>query len=128
MQIGKHDLREIIHNLNEINAFFQDLNETKHSDILHSYPWSSDYHKTLEHASSILNNYDRFLSLNKSFLDDLLNWEPEDEEIDWYEKVNMIKIDAVEVRVDKDNNLYYDICPECNKKLGEADAYGHDCE
>ena len=40
------------------------------------------------------------------------------------------KLDAVQVMQDPETGeLFYDICFECDKMLGEEDmAYGHDCE
>jgi hypothetical protein len=41
-----------------------------------------------------------------------------------------VKLDAVKALQDPETGeLFYDICFECDKMLGEEDmAYGHDCE
>jgi hypothetical protein len=45
-------------------------------------------------------------------------------------RMTPLKIDAVKALQDPETGeLFYDICFECDKMLGEEDlAYGHDCE
>jgi len=90
MRIGKHDLTEIMNNLDEVRLFFQDFNETKYAETLNSYPWMNDYYKTIEDAVFVLNNYNNFLALNKTFMETVINWKSqvdEDEDIEWEEQV-----------------------------------------
>ena len=46
------------------------------------------------------------------------------------DRMTKVKIDAVKALQDPETgDLFYDICFECDKMLGEEDlAYGHDCE